>query len=77
MSVCLGGFCEKLLTIHVKAAEGIIMKFHSLGQMSSNLPLYLYNVLIFDPKRWFGRGGRTNGNYQITPNLIALWQILL
>ena len=28
MSVCLCGFREKLLTIHVKTAQGIIMKFN-------------------------------------------------
>ena len=27
MYVCLRGFREKLLTIHVKTAQGIIMKF--------------------------------------------------
>ena len=26
--VCLRGFRDKLLTIHVKTADGIIMKFH-------------------------------------------------
>ena len=28
LSVCLRGFREKFLTIHVKMAEGIIIKFH-------------------------------------------------
>ena len=28
LSVCLRGFSEKLHTIHVKTAEGIIIKFH-------------------------------------------------
>ena len=74
LSVCLRGFREKLLTIHLKTASGIIMKFHI---WLNYLLTYVFSYITFwyiDPK--LGFGGRTNGNYQITPKLLALRQIV-
>ena len=48
-----------------------------LDQMSFNLILLLYNVLLFWPRKGVWGEGRTNGNYQITPQLLTLQQILL
>ena len=44
LPVCLRGFREKLLTIHVKTAEGIIMKFHIWIRY---LLTYVYSYITF------------------------------
>ena len=76
LSVCFRGFREKLLTIHLKTAAGIILKFHIWIRY---LLTYVFSYITFwylDPKMRFG-GGRTNGYYQITPKLLTLRQIVL
>ena len=75
LSVCFRGFREKLFTINLKTAAGIIMKFHIWIRY---LLTYVFNYITFwylDPKMGFG-GGRTNGNHQITPKLLTLQQIV-
>ena len=58
------------VTIHVKTAEGIIMKFHFwIRYLLTNVYSYI-TFWYFDPKRGFR--GRTNGNYQIIPKLLTL-----
>ena len=74
LSVCFRGFRKKSLTIHLKTAAGIVMKFHIWIRY---LLTYVFSYITFwylDPKMGFG--GRTNGNYQITPKLLTLQQIV-
>ena len=62
LSVCFRGFREKLLTIHLKTAAGIVMKFHIWIRY---LLTYVFNYITFwylDPK--------------ITPKLLTLQQIV-
>ena len=56
LSVCLCGFRKKLLTIHVKTAEGIIMKFHIWIRCLLTYVFSYIRFLYFDPKRGFGEG---------------------
>ena len=54
LSVCFRGFREKLLTIHLKTAAGIIMKFHIWIRC---LLTYVFSYITFwylDPKMGFG-----------------------
>ena len=54
LSVCFRGFREKSLTIHLKTASGIVMKFHISIRY---LLTYVFNYITFwylDPKMGFG-----------------------
>ena len=56
LSVCFRGLREKLLTIHLKMAAGIIMKFHIWIRY---LLTYVFSYITFwyhDPKMGFGGG---------------------
>ena len=71
LSVCFRGFREKLFTIHLKTAAGIIMKFDIWIRY---LLTYVFNYITFwylDPKMGFGGAHKYSNLPYIYPTFVS------